>query len=382
MELDSHSYDTLYTSPVFLIGNNKRKVARLSKELKKEPLECQIVHWNDIRIGNKGVYVLCTPPKKDNEKKLFKMLIDENTCIISLFKTNNGYNRIYEHILCLPAVNDTNIIKNIILWTLFQKSQELKLKRFREELHNRTKEWISELALANELQKSLLPREISNDLPINFAHRYLPHAYIGGDFFDIIRFDEKKVGIIIADVSGHGTAAAFITAMFKSALVHFAPKEHSPARLLSRLNDEFYEHIREHYITAFYTIIDIEEMSCTYCNAGHPRQLLIHNNGKMEELETSGFFIGMFKNIIFEDRFIELFPGDRLIFFTDGVIEVKNNKDEPFGLKKLKKYIKNGLNDNIIHLSNQIIDKVIMHMKENLLPDDLTLLIAEMIEDI
>ncbi|MBN2536417.1 MAG: hypothetical protein JXB88_26270 [Spirochaetales bacterium] len=61
---------------------------------------------------------------------------------------------------------------------------------------------------------------------------------------------------------------------------------------------------------------------------------------------------------------------------------MKNHKDEPFGLKKLKKYIKKDINDTIIHLSNHIIDRVIMHMKENRLPDDLTLLIAEMIEDI
>jgi serine phosphatase RsbU (regulator of sigma subunit) len=382
MEINSCFYKTPHTAPVFLIGENKRKAHKLSRELEKEALKCLTVHWNDIQVRSEGIYVLCTPPRKKHEKQLYNKLIDENKYIISLFKIHNGRKKFYDHVLCIPAVNDTNILKNIILWTLSRKTQELRLKQFREELRNRTKEWISEIALANELQKSLLPRNISGDLPINFAHRYLPHAYIGGDFFDIIRFDEKRVGIIIADVSGHGTAAAFITAMFKSALLHFAEKEDSPARLLLRLNDEFNDHIRGHYITAFYAMINIENMSCTYCNAGHPRQLLIHSNGRIEELKPSGFFIGMFKDIMFEDRVITLVPGDRLIFFTDGVIEVKNNHDEPFGLKNLKKYIKRGINETIIHLSNQIIDKVIMHMKDNRLPDDLTLLIAEMIEDI
>ncbi|MBN2536418.1 MAG: hypothetical protein JXB88_26275 [Spirochaetales bacterium] len=131
-------------------------------------------------------------PYKEYEKRLYRKLLDENNYIISLFKTTNSYKKIDDHVLSLPAVNDTQIIKNIILWTLSQKSQELKLRKFREELHNRTKELISELALANELQKSLLPRDFSRDLPINFTHRYLPHAYIGGDFFDIIRFNKKK----------------------------------------------------------------------------------------------------------------------------------------------------------------------------------------------
>jgi len=382
MEYENHLYNNIVDTRVFIVGRNNKKINKIKNILENEYFECNTITWNEIQRNVEGVYVFCDPPKGNYEKQLYQSLINENNYIISLFRINNTRKEIQNHLLYLPAMNNLYIIKNIIKWIITQKDQEIKLKKFREELQNRREEWISELALANELQKSLLPRNISKDLPINFTHRYLPHAYIGGDFFDIIRFDNNRIGIIIADVSGHGAAAAFITAMLKSSLDHFPLEKLSPAQLLSQLNDEFFDHIREHYITAFYSIIDTENMNCTYCNAGHPKQLLIHNNGKMEELKASGFFIGMFKNIVFEDRITPLYPGDRLIFFTDGIIGVRNTKDELFGLKTLKRHIKKGKDDNITSLSNNIIDNVIMHMKENRFPDDITLLIAEMIEDI
>ena len=123
-------------------------------------------------------------------------------------------------------------------------------------------------------------------------------------------------------------------------------------------------------------------MICSYCNAGHPVQLLMHTNGHFDELKTSGFVIGMFTDIKFEDSVIPLVPGDRFIFYTDGVSGVKNENDERFGLNRLKKYIKEGINDDITCLSNEIINEVIFFIKGNRFPDDLTLLIAEMIEDI
>ncbi|MBN2440069.1 MAG: PP2C family protein-serine/threonine phosphatase [Spirochaetales bacterium] len=382
MELMNHIDDSLNISPVFLIGKKKRKQILLQEALKPEFLKCEIIPWGKIIIEKEGIYVIYSPPVTSAEKKILKKLIESNTFIIILFKAAINNNDYRKNLLLLPSVSNINIIKDILLLALSMKKQELKLQRFREELQNRNEEWINELNLANKLQKSLLPRDILHDLPINFAHKYLPQAYIGGDFYDIIKFNKNKIGIIIADVSGHGAAAAFITAMLKSALNHCSQEEASPACLLSRLNEEFYNNIRDHYITAFYAIIDIAAMRCIYCNAGHPKQLLLHKDGKIDELKTSGFFIGMFRNIILEERIISLTPGDRIVFYTDGLTDARNQKDEKFGLKRLKTYLKDENQSDIIQLSNFILTKVILHMKENRFPDDITLLIAEIIEDI
>ncbi len=263
------------------------------------------------------------------------------------------------------------------------QKQAIELKNAMEQLDKRNNQIIEELSLASELQKSLIPKDFPADLPLNFSQKYLPYAYIGGDFFEIIRLDKDKIGIIITDVSGHGVAAAFITAMFKTSFYHFALNNFSPASTLSKLNKEFSANLHtEHYLTAFYAIFDTAEMKCTYCNAGHPSQLLFRENGDVEELTTMGFFIGMFEGTEYEDKVIDLMPGDRIVYFTDGIIEVEDAAGEQFGRKNLKKIFSENKDKDITDISNLVIQELMMYMASDSFQDDITLLITEIMESI
>ncbi len=263
------------------------------------------------------------------------------------------------------------------------QKQALELKHALEELEKKNRQIVEELSLASELQKSLLPKEFPSDLPLGFAHKYIPYAYIGGDFFDIKRLDKNKVGIIIADVSGHGVSSAFITTMFKSQFDLIAPQSFSPAETLSKLNKEFTNSIHtEHYITAFYSIIDTDTMKLHYSNAGHPNQLLFHPNGSVEELSTMGFFLGMFEDTEYEEKQLDLQSGDRMVYNTDGILETENENHEQFGKEGIIRVMKKNINNDLETVSNILLSELMMYMAEPTFQDDITILITEVIANL
>ncbi|MBN1524286.1 MAG: serine/threonine-protein phosphatase [Spirochaetales bacterium] len=263
------------------------------------------------------------------------------------------------------------------------EEQTASLRIALEELDDKKQRMVEDLALASEVQKSFLPKSFPKSIPIDFTHKYIPHEYIGGDFFEIITIDDKHTGIIIADVSGHGVASALITAMFKSVFNHTAEHSFSPSEVLSKINTEFINTIRtEHYITAFYIIINTETFTATFSNAGHPVQLLVRQGGTIDTLKAQGFFIGMFEETVYENQKVYIAPGDRLILFTDGIIECQNTDAQSFGRQNLLQLLNDNRNMDIENLSKTIVSEVVAYMAENRFPDDVTLLIAERLPEL
>lgn len=350
------------------------------------------VHRN--KQNKNGIYPVYRSNGIKTAVKIVKLSADkteiygapENTQIILILTEVNKSKSLKEKAERM-AVIQSNISKyrTIELEAANEKLQKqaVELKNAMEQLDKRNNQIIKELSLASDLQKSLIPKNFPADLPLNFSQKYLPYAYIGGDFFEIIRLDKDKIGIIITDVSGHGVSSAFITAMFKTAFYHFAKDDCSPASTLSKLNKEFCATLHtEHYLTAFYAVFDTMEMKCIYCNAGHPGQLLICESGDIIELTTMGFFIGMFEGTEYEEKVIDLNPGDRIIYFTDGIIEIENDSGEQFGKDNLKKIFLENREMDISNISNLVIQELMMYMASETFQDDITLLIIEIMESI
>ncbi len=263
------------------------------------------------------------------------------------------------------------------------KKQAEQLTKAKKLLEERNRSITEELALASELQKSLLPRETPADLPLTISHRYLPYMSVGGDYYDYISLDSGKVGIIIADASGHGVASAFLTAMMKSAFTHVAGRTDSPAEVLTRINEEFCRTIRtDHYITAFYIIVDTENMECVYSNAGHPKQILSHESGEVELLSSPGFFLGTFETTKYEERKLSLQSGDRLLLYTDGLLETTDSNMQPFGRDRLLRILRDSVDMDIELLSNEVITRLLEFMGGEQFQDDITLLTVEFIESL
>ena len=235
-----------------------------------------------------------------------------------------------------------------------------------------------ELELAEGLQRSILPAEFPSDLPIAFAHKYVPDAQIGGDFYSCERLDRSHLGLVIADVSGHGTAAAFVTAMFSVAFANYASA--SPAATMSALNHDFCASIHtDHYITAFYAVIDTDAMEMSYCSAGHPKQLLCRASGECDELTSEGFFIGTFPSTVYREERTTLASGDRLVLCTDGILEVEGRDGQQFGRHNLRRIVEAGRELDL--LSQSVIYEVVVDfMAAATASDDLTLFIAEILD--
>lgn len=195
---------------------------------------------------------------------------------------------------------------------------------------------VHELEMAGELQKSLLPDIYQSFNGISFASKYISSIQIGGDLYDVVDQGPGLTGFLIADVSGHGVAAALVASMFKMSFHTHAANVASPKILFHMLNEEIKPILAEDYITAFYLIVDRDRNTITYSNAGHPYPLLYRRaTGEIIELDTNGFFIGMFDDGDYEEKTISIGEGDALLLYTDCIIETENAQGEQFGRPRL-----------------------------------------------
>ena len=263
------------------------------------------------------------------------------------------------------------------------KRRSHRLKKAMAILETRNRQMIADLNLAVELQKSLLPKNYPDTDLVSFTHRYIPMAMVGGDFFDIVKLSESKIGVMISDVSGHGVAPAFITALIKSSFDYLVNREDGPAAVLSRLNDEFLKIIEtDHYVTACYAVFDFDTMLCSYCNAGHPPQLLAHADGSFTEMEANNPIIGMLENYEYELATVPFSGGDTICFYTDGIIEARAGDDKLFGVEGVKASVTAAMAESLDGMADHLITDLIQFMKDPYFEDDITMLFGQVIESL
>jgi len=190
-----------------------------------------------------------------------------------------------------------------------------------------------ELDIAREIQKSMLPLDFPVDHPRIQLHATMePAKEVGGDFYDFFFIDERRLGVVIADVSGKGVPAALFMAISRTLLKATALFGSSPARCLENLNNLLAENNEKNlFVTVFYGILDIESGTFTYCNAGHNPPYLLRPDGGTELLpRTNGMALAIMEDMPQTDAQIALAPGDSLFLFTDGVVEAQDSGNKLF----------------------------------------------------
>ena len=255
-----------------------------------------------------------------------------------------------------------------------------KLEIANEKLETINKNLTKELELASILQKSLVPNIAPPDERLNFAFHFEPMGHVGGDYYEFLKVKPENYGVMLADVSGHGVSSAFIAAMFKISFLNYGAGIISPSRVFKKLNEEYCSVIKTgDYVTAFYTIFNLEDKKLRFSGAGHPMPILYHKRkDEVELLPSDGFFIGMFENASYKDSERDFNRGDRYLVYTDGIIEAYSEEmEEQFGEERLKEsfnhYKKEPLNDMIAG----IIYDVKNFMKKSKFYDDLTMVAVE-----
>jgi phosphoserine phosphatase RsbU/P len=200
-----------------------------------------------------------------------------------------------------------------------------------------------ELEIARQIQCSILPREVPRVAGLDIAARYVPTAAVAGDFYDFIVVDESRVGILVADVTGHGVPAALIASMLKIALGAQSALAADPALVLTGLNHLLCGKFEEHFVTASYLFVDAEKQIFRYAGAGHPPLVFgsvdADKQEAFREIESNGLLLGVSEEATYSALERPFRPGDRCILYTDGVLEAKNAAQEEFGSARLLRFL-------------------------------------------
>jgi sigma-B regulation protein RsbU (phosphoserine phosphatase) len=232
-------------------------------------------------------------------------------------------------------------------------SANSELRKFNQELETALtalrraqKKLNDDLNQARQLQDGLLPKTVPTQFLRGGAFRYVPAGEVGGDYYDCFQIDEKSLGLVVADVSGHGIAAALIMTMFKVLLKTLAQAGQSPAAILKQINATFCEELDgRHFVTVFLGIFDVETRKLTYSNAGHIPQLLIRQpeamcDLDMQEMTSQGMVLGMFPDPLLVEDSIHLPEPFRLVLFTDGISEAHGAHNAMFGMDRIRQVIR------------------------------------------
>jgi phosphoserine phosphatase RsbU/P len=216
----------------------------------------------------------------------------------------------------------------------------LVLRGIREQLAQQLLTIQNELETARQIQLSILPSEIPKIEGLDIAARYVPMTSVAGDFYDFIVVDEKPIGILVADVSGHGMPAALIASMLKIALSAQGAHAADPAQVLAGLNQMLCGKFQYQYVTAAYLFVDMQKRTLTYACAGHTPLLLWGGSSKgVRDVAENGLVLGKFPFATYSSVELPLTAGDRALLYTDGISETTNLAGVQFGINCFKQFL-------------------------------------------
>uniref|UniRef100_UPI0035B40D1F PP2C family protein-serine/threonine phosphatase n=1 Tax=Promineifilum sp. TaxID=2664178 RepID=UPI0035B40D1F len=232
-----------------------------------------------------------------------------------------------------------------------------------------------ELQQARRIQMSLLPGRYPEIAGWDFAATYESAREIGGDLYDFIEWPDapERIGLLIADVSGKGTAAALFMAHSRAMIRGAAQTRPSPADTLSQANVLI---ARDNhamlFVSAFYAVLDTGSGHLTFANAGHNVPLLLRASGDLEEVMCRGMVLGIMDDMTYDEDELVLAPGDTLVLYTDGITEAMDATDELFGKARLKEAIAGAAVRNARDAIDAIITAIRTYTGDTPQADDLT----------
>jgi len=232
----------------------------------------------------------------------------------------------------------------------------------------------NELEVARRIQQSILPAEFPKSSYFQVAARYVPMTSVAGDFYDFVVSNGPEAGLLIADVSGHGVPAALIASMVKLAAAAQRDSANEPSRFLAGMNAALYGNTQNQFVTAAYVHLSAESGEMRYSAAGHPPMLLLRN-GKVAEVAENGLMLAAFDFADYTTATKRLERGDRLLLYTDGLLEAANASGDFFGSESLHACFKESASWPVDKAADYILNSVQRWAASQ--DDDLTLLVCE-----
>ncbi|HUM01209.1 MAG TPA: PP2C family protein-serine/threonine phosphatase, partial [Thermoanaerobaculia bacterium] len=236
----------------------------------------------------------------------------------------------------------------------------------------------AEIDAANRIQSALLPKG-APDLPgTSIASHYRAATEIGGDYFDFLPVPGGKLGLVLGDVSGHGLTSGIVMAMAKSALLVQVGYDASPRRVLEVLNETVLRTAPKRILmTFFFGVLDLDRRNLTYSSAGHLDPYVFRAaTGTLEELSAWGFPLGVRRRMPFALHETSFAPGDRLILYSDGLIEALDDDGEPFGFGRFETLLLKHGAEPSEEIRRALLDAVASFTRNRPPEDDQTLVVV------
>jgi phosphoserine phosphatase RsbU/P len=216
----------------------------------------------------------------------------------------------------------------------------------------------NELAIARDIQTSILPGGSPSIKNLHVAAAYRPMTEVAGDFYEFIPVDHNCIGFLVADVTGHGIPAALIAAMIKVAMQSLVPYAHDPRRVLRGLNGVLSAQMGPQLVSAAYLWVDTENRIALYSAAGHPP--LLHCRGdELNRIESNGLLLGVLPDSEYPVCDMAILPGDRFLLYTDGVSEPENALGDSFGEFKFEQVVRN----NQLRPPSELLDRLLTEIR-------------------
>ncbi|MGI9542832.1 MAG: GAF domain-containing SpoIIE family protein phosphatase, partial [Cyclobacteriaceae bacterium] len=240
-----------------------------------------------------------------------------------------------------------------------------------------------EIKIAKRVQESLLPNDLESNGTMDIVAFSTAADEVGGDYYDVYRVNDDKMVIIIGDVSGKGTSAAFNMSQMKGVFHSLVPLNLSAKDFLIRANDALSRCLeRTSFITLSYFIIDTNSRQIEFCRAGHcPSLFYSQQKGKTCFLENKGMGLGIIRNQKYS-QYIEVNQlsygsNDLLVLYTDGITEAKNAENIEFGYERLQQIVAENVQKPAGEIQKVLIDELYKFTKSESIADDYTTLIIK-----
>ncbi len=267
------------------------------------------------------------------------------------------------------------------------------LQDLHEEYTSRSFEMERDLSLARDFQLAYMQRaypkvpavHVEGRLRLDFYHRYEPALALGGDFYNILTLAPDVGGVFVADVMGHGTRSALITAIIRTLIDDLASQGRNARHFLTEMNKQFCGLLKSvpHplFASAFYFVADTTSRVATYSSAGHPAPFQVRRSvGRITRMEVPmprGAALGMIPNETYTGGYSRLIDGDLFIFFTDGVYEAHNVQGEEFGMARMEQAIRSLMYKSTKEIVDGLMEAITTFVSYEPIADDICIVAVE-----
>lgn len=254
-----------------------------------------------------------------------------------------------------------------VLKEQMKRSHDLREKRLSEQLEQQE---------AAQIQRALMPGEIAAPDGLTIVASSQSARAVGGDYYDVIRINEDRLAMCVADVMGKGLGAALLMSNLQAAVRMLAPQVADTRELCNRVNEVICANsVPGKFITFFYCVIDVKQRRISYTNAGHNWPILVRADGNCERLNSEDVVLGTLKHWTYHQEEAHLRSGDRLVLFTDGITESANSEGAEFGEEQLLNLVSQNVQLAADELKDLIL-KSVQTYSAGVMNDDATLIVS------